>query len=152
MSIRMDNYMEVFNDLQLKDGCLVGYINLQKSLKVVAEFDLEGHDHPEQSDFSALISTATVWAIGLNAETFEKLKKQIAKELTDAAYGGAGYQVSESDYAALEASLLIGRLCFFPDNVVVMIFESKKEYPNMEIYCQLDNSYQIEDISVEERN
>lgn len=144
--------MEVFNDLQLKDGRMVGYLNLPDSLKVVAEFDLEEHDHPEQSDFAALIATATTWATGLNTETLEILKKQIAKELTDAAYGGAGYQVSESDYTALERALLVERLCFFPDNIVLMIFEAKKEYPDMEIYCQLDNSYQIEDISVEERN
>ncbi|SFO51986.1 hypothetical protein SAMN05428949_5541 [Chitinophaga sp. YR627] len=144
--------MEVFNDLQLNDGRMVGYLNLPESLKVVAEFDLEEHDHPEPSDFAELISTATSWATGLNAATFEILKKQIAKELTDAAYGGAGYQVSESDYADLETSLLVERLCFFPDNIVLIIFEAKKEYPDMDIYCQLDNSYQIEDISVEERN
>ncbi|PWV55581.1 hypothetical protein [Chitinophaga sp. S165] len=144
--------MEVFKDLQLKDGCMFGYLNLPESVKVAAEFDLEEEDDPKPSDFAALISSATDWATGLSAGTFEVLKKQIARELTDAAYGGAGYQPSESDYTALEASLLAIRLCFYPDNGVVMIFEAKQEYPDMEIYCQLDESYQLEDISVEERD
>lgn len=144
--------MEVFKDLKLKDGRMVGYVNLPESVKVIVEFDLEEQDSSDQSDFAALISSATVWASALSSGTIALLKKEIARELTDAAYGGSDYQPSESDYADLETSLLIVRLCFYPDDAVVMIFEAKKEYPDMEIYCQLDGSYQLEDISVEKIN
>lgn len=148
----MDNSMDVFKDLELKDGCMVGYLDLPDSIKVIAELDLEEEDSPDQSDFAALITSAAVWVSRLSSGTIAVLKKEIARELTDAAYGGTDYQPSESDYADLETSLRIVRLRFYPDDVVLMILEAKKEYPDMEIFCQLDDSYQLEDISVEKIN
>lgn len=144
--------MEVFKDLVLKDGSMVGYLDLPESVKVAVEFDLDEEDSPGQSAFAALISSATAWVRKLSAGTIAVLKKEIARELTDAAYGGSDYQPSESDYTDLEASLRIIRLCFYPDNAIIMVLEAKKEYPDMEIYCQLDDAYQLEDISVEEIN
>lgn len=131
---------------------MVGYLHLPDTVKITTEFDLEEHDDPGQPDFAGLISSAAAWAGGLSASTIAALKKEIARELTDAAYGGSDYQPSESDYTDLETSLLIVRLCFYPDDGVVMVFQAKKEYPDMEIYCQLDGSYQMEDISVEKIN
>ncbi|ACU60413.1 hypothetical protein [Chitinophaga pinensis] len=145
----MPNNIELFNDLKLKDGCMVGYLTLPDSVKVIAELDLEEEDTSDQSDFTELILSAGDWANGLSATTIARLKKDIARELTDAAYGESDYQPSKEDYASLESSLDIVHLCFYPDNVVVMIFEAKKQYPDMKIYCQLDDSYQLEDISVE---
>jgi hypothetical protein len=141
--------MEVFKDLNLKDGRMVGYLDLPESAKVVAEFDLEEQDSPDQPDFAGLISSAAAWVSGLSTGTIAMLKKEIARELTDAAYGDSDYQPSESDYTDLETSLHIVRICFYPDDVAMMILEAKKEYPDAEIYCQLDGSYQLEDISVE---
>lgn len=144
----MDNCMEVFKDLKLVDGNMVGYLHLPDSVKVAAEFDLDEQDSPGQSDFATLISSAAVWVSGLSAGTIASLKKEIARELTDAAYGQSDYRPAESDYTDLETSLLILSLSFYPDNAVVMVLEAKKEYPDMEIHCQLDGSYQMEDISV----
>ena len=144
--------MEIFEDIVLKDGLMVGYLNLPEYVKVPVEFDLDEEDNPGQPDFEELISGAAAWARGLSAETIAALKKEIARELTDAAYGGSDYQPSDSDYTDLETSLRILRMNFYPDNAVVMVLEAKKEYPDMEIYCQLDDSYQLEDISVEEIN
>lgn len=145
--------MEVFKDVVLKDGLMVGHLDLPESAKVAVEFDLEEEDsHPDQSDFAELISGAAIWVRGLSTGTISILKKEIARELTDAAYGQSDYQPSNSDYTDLETSMRIVRLCFYPDNVVVMVFEAKKEYPDMEIYCQLDTPYQLEDISVVKKN
>lgn len=131
---------------------MVGYLVLPDAVKVAAEFDLDEEDSHDQPDFAELISSAAAWAGGLTAGTIAALKKEIARELTDAAYGGSDYQPSESDYTDLETSLLIVRLCFYPDDGVVMVLQAKKEYPDMEIYCQLDGSCQMEDISVEKIN
>ncbi|MET3880962.1 hypothetical protein [Chitinophaga sp. OAE865] len=141
--------MEVFKDIVLKDGRMVGHLDLPESAKIAVEFDLEEEDSsPDQSDFAELVSSATIWVRGLGTGTISILKKEIARELTDAAYGESDYQPSDSDYTDLETSLKTVRLCFYPDNVVIMVFEAKKEYPDMEVYCQLDSPYQLEDISV----
>ena len=144
--------MKVFEDIKLKDGCMVGYLMLPDSVKVAVEFDLDEEDTPEASDFTELISDATAWASGLSAERLTALKKEIATELTDAAYQQSDYRPTAQDYAGLQNELVITGLFFYPDDAVIMVCEAKQEYPDMEINCQLDGSYRLEDISVVERD
>jgi hypothetical protein len=142
--------MEVFEDIKLKDGCMVGYLTLPNSVRVAVEFDLDEEDAPEASDFTELISDATTWASGLSAERLTVLKKEIATELTDAAFQQSDYRPTAQDYADLQNELVIKGLFFYPEDVVIMVCEAKQDYPEMEINCQLDGSYRLEDISVEE--
>jgi hypothetical protein len=144
--------MKVFEDIKLKDGCMVGYLALPDSVKVAVEFDLEEEDAPEKSDFMELISDATAWAGGLSAERIAALKNEIAIELTDSAFQQSDYRPTERDYSDLQNELAVVRLYFFPEDVVVMVCEAKQEYPDMEINCQLDRSYRLEDISVEKKS
>jgi len=141
--------MKVFEDIKLKDGCMVGYLTLPGSVKVVAEFDLDEEDAPEESDFRELISDATAWASGLSADRLTALKNEIATELTDAAFQQSDYRPTAGDYSDLQHSLVVVGLYFYPEDVVVMVCEAKQEYPDMQINCQLDESYRLEDISVE---
>ena len=141
--------MKVFEDIKFKDGCMVGHLTLPDSVKVEAEFDLDEEGTSEQLDFRELISNATYWASCLSAERLAALKNEIATELTDAAFQQSDYRPTVSDYSDLQNSLVIIGLSFYPDDVVIMVCEAKQEYPDMEINCQIDASYRLEDISVE---
>ncbi|WP_431291965.1 hypothetical protein [Pedobacter sp. P26] len=142
--------MEKFKDLHLLEGRLIGNINLMEIGRVTVELDLE-EDDPGVADFSDLMLQAEVWIRTFNAEILQKLLTAIAVELTDAAYSGSDYKPVSSDYASLEQSLELNKICFYQDAVVSLIFESITEYPDMEIYCLLGESFLIDDLTVEHK-
>ncbi|WP_449399265.1 hypothetical protein [Chryseobacterium wanjuense] len=73
----------------------------------------------------------------------------MAKELTDSAYTDSDYKPTEKDYKDLEEELTLTDVRFFPDDVISLVFKAKKEYPDMDIYCQIDHEFQVEDLFVE---
>jgi hypothetical protein len=142
--------MERFTDLKLLEDRLKANFCLPDIGKIAVEFDLEEEDS-KLEDFNALISIAQIWIKGLTKEILDGLMIAIANELTDAAYTGSDYKPSSSDYINLQRDLNITMVRFYPDSVFSLIFEAEKEYPDMEIYCLLDESFSIEDLTVDRK-
>ncbi|SEW47891.1 hypothetical protein SAMN05421841_3654 [Chryseobacterium wanjuense] len=139
--------MDKFKNLKLEDDVVTGKYNYYDG-EVDVEFDLE-EDDTEMDDFSELISDANNWIENLTQENLNELKTKIAKELTDSAYSDSDYKPTEKDYKDLENELTLTDVRFFPDQVISLVFKAKKEYPDMDIYCQIDNEFQVEDLFVE---
>ncbi|NML59202.1 hypothetical protein [Chryseobacterium cheonjiense] len=139
--------MSTFKNLKLEDEIVTGIYDFQGK-DIAVEFDLE-EDDLTMEDFSELIKDSENWIESFSNENLNTLKSEIAKELTDSAYAGLSHKVSEEDYKNLEAELMLKEIHFFPEEVISLILEAKKEYPDMDIYCQINKQFEIEDLMVE---
>lgn len=139
--------MDTFKNLKLEDEIVAGIYNFQGE-NIAVEFDLE-EDDLTMEDFSELIKDAENWIKSFSAENLNTLKAEIAKELTDSAYAGSSHKISEEDYKNLEAELMLKQIRFFPEEVISLILKAEKEYPDMDIYCQINKEFEIEDLMVE---
>jgi len=70
-----------------------------------------------------LMLQAEVWIKTFNTKILQKLLTAIAVELTDTVYSGSDYKPVSSDYANLEQSLELRRICFYQDAVTSLVFE-----------------------------
>ncbi|WP_363799875.1 hypothetical protein ABU614_07220 [Lysobacter firmicutimachus] len=139
--------MSMFDDLKLQDEVVTGTCALHGGVLDV-EFDLE-QDGADIGDFAELISASERWIAEFSSETLSKLKGALAKELTDSAYEGWEEGATDRDYAGLEKELTLTKIRFFADEAVSLVFVAKREYPDMDIYCQIDKAFEIEDVMVE---
>lgn len=139
--------MSTFKNLKLEDEVVTGTYDFQGE-DIAVEFDLE-EDDLTMDDFSELIQDAENWIESFSNKNLSTLKEEIARELTDSAYAGSAHKVSEEDYKNLEAELTLKEIRFFPEEVISLILEAKKEYPDMDIYCQINREFEIEDLMVE---
>lgn len=139
--------MSKFKNLNLKDEVIKGKYNFHGE-DINVEIDLE-EENVQIDDFSELISSSENWIEGFSTEILEKLINELSKELTDSAYGDSDYKPTDKDYKDLEKELTLTEIRFFPDEVISLVFEAKKEYPDMDIYCQINKEFRIEDIIVE---
>ncbi|WP_449399263.1 hypothetical protein [Chryseobacterium wanjuense] len=96
-----------------------------------------------------MISDSGKWIREFSSEALAELKGKIAKDLIDAAHTDSGYQPVEKDYKNLEKHLKLTEIRFLPDTVISLVFMAKKEYPDKEIYCQISEKFEIEDLFVD---
>lgn len=139
--------MDVFNGLSIKDGVLKGDHMFFKRSEIEVSFHLEEKSNSIEK-FKTLIKISEKRITDITEEKFNNLKVDISKELTDSAYSQSDYKPQKEDYESLNNDLIIKEANFFED-AVTFIFESKKEYPDLSIYCQLDDDWAIEDLFVE---
>lgn len=133
--------------LEIVDGQLIGSYTLSANEHVPVILDIDA-SNPELDDFSDLLSDAESSLNALSEETLDHLKTSISVELTDAAYPESQADMKTKAYADLQAELTLKEIVFYLDDVISMVFEAKKEYPEMVIYCQVDQRFAIEDLAV----
>lgn len=136
-----------FENLKIDDDILKGIYNSPVTGNIAVEFDLE-EDDPVMEDFSELISTSEVWIEKLTQDKLDELKRKMGIELTDSAYMGSDYKPNQQDYDGLTEELTLISMRFFQDSSFSLVFQAKKEYPDMLIWCQIDEDMEIEDLIV----
>lgn len=136
-----------FENLKIDDDILKGIYNSPVTGNIAVEFDLE-EDDPVMEDFSGLISTSEVWIEKLTQDKLDELKRKMGIELTDSAYMGSDYKPNQQDYDGLTEELTLISMRFFQDSSFSLVFQAKKEYPDMLIWCQIDEDLEIEDLIV----
>lgn len=139
--------MSKFQNLKLEDNILEGIYVYGDNKKIKTEFHLEDDDLKFE-DFSELISEAEIFAVKINEDSLTNLKSKISVELTDSAYSDSNYSPTKEDCDTLQDELILRTIRFFPDSAVSFIFEAKNNYPDMLIYCQVDDELVIEDLIV----
>lgn len=137
--------MNKFENLAIEDDILKGTYDSPVTGKITVEFDLEEED-PVMKNFSGLISASQSWIGELTQEKLNELKRKMSLELTDSAYAGSGYKPGQQDYDGLAAELTLVSILFFQDAAFSLVFQAKKEYPDMLIWCQIDEDLEIEDL------
>ncbi|QEC43989.1 hypothetical protein [Pseudobacter ginsenosidimutans] len=141
--------MSDFKNLQLEEELLRGNYTSAITGDITVQFDLE-EEAPGLDDFKALVEEANAWIKTFTKESLEELKRQVAAELTDSAYGGSDYQPTAEDYNNLAEELTLKEIRFYPDEMYSLVLEAKKEYPDSLIYCQISTDFDIEDLIVSE--
>ncbi len=81
-------------------------------------------------------------------EGFGDIKLQIASELTESAFSQSENIVIKSEVQALLHDLKLHQVSFDQEGIRLM-FLSKKQYPDMNIYCILDKEFNVDYIMVE---
>ena len=141
--------MPDFENLHLEEELLRGNYSSGVTGNITVQFDLE-EEEPELDDFNALVEEANAWIQTITKEALDELKRQIAIELTDSAYGGSDHKPTAGDYNGLAKELTLKEIRFYPDEMYSLVLDAKKEYPDMQIYCQISTDFDIEDLIVSE--
>lgn len=139
--------MGKFENLKIEDDILKGIYNSSVTGNITVEFDLE-EDDPAMDDFSELISASETWIKKLTQNKLDDLKRKMAIELTDSAYIDSDYKPNQQDYDGLAEELTLISMRFFQDSGFSLVFQAKKEYPDMLIWCQIDEDMEIDDLIV----
>lgn len=136
-----------FENLKIEDDILKGTYNSPVTGNITVEFDLE-EDDPVMEDVSELIAASETWMEKLTQDKLDDLKGKMSIELTDSAYMGSDYKPYQQDYDGLAKELTLISIRFFQDSSFSLVFQAKKEYPDMLIWCQIDEDLEIEDLIV----
>ncbi len=144
----MDLINEQLSGFEILYGKLMGNYSISVNEHIPVIFDIE-KINAKIEDFSELLDDAARSLNELTEKTLDNLKTNIAVELTDAAYSEYINNTKAKDYLDLKAQLKLRNIIFYFDNVISMIFEAKEEFPDMLIYCQVDQSFYIEDLAVQ---
>lgn len=139
--------MGKFENLKIEDDIVKGVYDSPVTGNIAVEFDLE-EDDPVMEDFSGLISASETWIEKLTQNKLDDLKRKMSIELTDSAYMGTDYKPNQQDYDGLAEELTLIKMRFFQDSGFSLVFQAKKEYPDMLIWCQIDEDLEIEDLIV----
>lgn len=140
--------MNKFENLAIEDDILKGTYDSPVTGRITVELDLEEED-TVMENFSGLISASETWIGRLTQEKLDELKRKMSLELTDSAYAGSSYKPGQQDYDGLAAELTLLSIHFFQDDAFSLVFQAKKEYPDMLIWCQIDEDLEIEDLVVD---
>jgi len=140
--------MNKFKNLAIEEDILKGTYDSPVTGRITVEFDLEEEDNVMEN-FSGLISASETWIGKLTQEKLDDLKRKMSLELTDSAYAGSDYKPGQQDYDGLAAELTLLSIQFFQDAAFSLVFQAKKEYPDMLIWCQIDEDLEIEDLVVD---
>lgn len=85
----------------------------------------------------------------MSAEALEAVEAEAVRELTDSTFEEEEREIEEEDYRKLAGDMELTGVTVFTDGVVTLEYLAENEYPDLVIYIQLDDEYQIEDLLVE---
>ncbi|MFC7790283.1 hypothetical protein ACU045_15010 [Microbacterium sp. MAHUQ-60] len=147
---------------QDEDGALTASVELPGGRRVTVEYEFEEEferddDDDEDDDIvredlpdmDAMQSTVRHALARLTQETLDQREQEVAEELTDAAYEGDDDADVESALRDLRADIVLDGVIVFGDGGITLLYLAPEEYPDMIIYCLLDEDLEIEDLMVE---
>lgn len=137
--------------LHLVENDLKGYVTLpflQHQADAVLSMERKVDTTEE---YAELIENANTFLENMSKDSYDAILHEMAIELTESAYSQGGYRPSEADVSNLEKELVLIALNFDADSIL-LVFGASQNYPDMHIYCQVDQEGNIEDISVADIN
>ena len=156
---------------QDEDGALTALVELPGGRRVTVEYEFEEEferddddddedDDDDQDidqdiaredlpDMDAMQSTVRHALARLTQETLDQREQEVAEELTDAAYEGDDDADLEEALRALKADIALDGVIVFGDGGITLLYVAPEEYPDLIIYCLLDEDLEIEDLMVE---
>lgn len=139
--------MNQFVNLKIENGVLTGgLVGVQDNQYPVT---VNFHNQNGSEDFSDLVDQSQEAIDNLTPEKFADLLEEISTELTESAYAQSDRELTAEDYARLREDLKLTTVNFYREDGISFVFKSKLEYPDMQIFCQVDEAMDLEDIAVE---
>lgn len=110
------------------------------------EDEVEPEDLPDMDTMSETVRHALA---RLSAEVLDAREAQVSEELTDAAYEDDDDVDLDEALASLKEDIALDGVIVFSDGGLTLLYVAPEEYPDLTIYCLLDEDLEIDDLMVE---
>jgi len=150
---------------QDEDGALTASVELPGGRRVTVEYefdeefdrdddedegdDIDDVDPEDLPDMDAMQETVRHALARLTQDTLDQREQEVAEELTDAAYEGDDDVDLEDELRVLKADLALDGVIVFGDGGMTLLYVAPEQYPDLIIYCLLDEDLEIDDLMVE---
>lgn len=145
------------------DGALTATVELPGGRRVTVEYefdeDFESDDDigdedddldPEDlPDMDTMQETVRHSLARLTEEVLDAREREVAEELTDAAFEDDDDVDMEAELKTLREDISLDGVVVFGDGGMTLLYVAPTEYPDLTIYCLLDEDLEIDDIMVE---
>ncbi|MGX1791555.1 hypothetical protein ACWIDW_01200 [Microbacterium sp. NPDC055312] len=150
-----------------EDGALTATVDLPGGRRVTVEYefdeefdyddDEEDDDEDEEPveredlpDLDTMQETVKHALARLTEEILEAREREVVEELTEAAYEDEDDDVGMVEaLQALKDDIALDGVVVFGDGGITLLFIAPEEYPDLIIYCLLDEDLEIDDLMVE---
>jgi hypothetical protein len=153
-----------------EDGALTATVELPGGRRVTVEYEFDeefdysdddddeddGEDDDELveredlPDLDTMQETVRHALARLTEEILEAREREVVEELTEAAYEDDADEVDMVEaLAALKDDIALDGVVVFGDGGITLLYIAPEEYPDLIIYCLLDEDLEIDDLMVE---
>ncbi|OJU42006.1 MAG: hypothetical protein BGN97_04410 [Microbacterium sp. 69-10] len=109
--------------------------------------DVEPEDLPDMDTMQQTVQHALA---RLTQEILDEREREVAEELTEAAYEDEdeGADLAQA-LQSLKDDIALDGVVVFGDGGITLLYVAPEEYPDLIIYCLLDEDLEIDDLMVE---
>ena len=154
-----------------EDGALTASVELPGGRRVTVEYEFdEGFDYSDDDDdddddgeddvelveredlpdLDTMQETVKHSLARLTEEILEAREREVVEELTEAAYEDDADEVDMAEaLSALKDDITLDGVVVFGDGGLTLLYIAPEEYPDLIIYCLLDDDLEIDDLMVE---
>ncbi|QMU97991.1 hypothetical protein FVO59_12860 [Microbacterium esteraromaticum] len=149
-----------------EDGALTATVELPGGRRVTVEyefdeeFDYDDDDDDDEDDepveredlpdLDTMQETVKHALARLTEEILDAREREVVEELTEAAYEDEADEVDMAEaLAALKEDIALDGVVVFGDGGLTLLYIAPEEYPDLIIYCLLDEDLEIDDLMVE---
>lgn len=149
-----------------EDGALTATVELPGGRRVTVEyefdeeFDYDDEDEDDEEDeepveredlpdLETMQETVKHALARLTEEILEARESEVVEELTEAAYEDDDEVDMVEALQALRDDIALDGVVVFGDGGITLLFIAPEEYPDLIIYCLLDEDLEIDDLMVE---
>ncbi|MFD5225234.1 hypothetical protein ACFWHT_06370 [Microbacterium sp. NPDC058342] len=152
---------------QDEDGALTASVELPGGRRVTVEYefdeeferdddeddggdgeidDIEREDLPDMDTMQSTVQHALA---RLSEEVLDAREREVAEELTEAAYEDDDEVDLSETLQSLKDDIALDGVVVFGDGGMTLLYVAPEEYPDLMIYCLLDEDLEIDDLMVE---
>lgn len=114
------------------------------------EDDVELVEREDLPDLDTMQETVKHALARLTEEILEAREREVVEELTEAAYEDDADEVDMAEaLSALKDDITLDGVVVFGDGGLTLLYIAPEEYPDLIIYCLLDDDLEIDDLMVE---
>ena len=114
------------------------------------EDDVELVEREDLPDLDTMQETVKHSLARLTEEILEAREREVVEELTEAAYEDDADEVDMAEaLSALKDDITLDGVVVFGDGGLTLLYIAPEEYPDLIIYCLLDDDLEIDDLMVE---
>ncbi len=151
-----------------EDGALTATAELPGGRRVTVEYEFDeefdrdedgdGSDEDDEDepferedlpDMDAMQATVQHALARLTGEILDAREREVAEQLTDAAYEDDDDVDLDAELQALREDVALDGVIVFGDGGLTLLYLAPEEYPDLIIYCLLDEDLEIDDLMVE---
>lgn len=152
-----------------EDGALTATVELPGGRRVTVEYEFdEGFEYSDDDDdddgeddvelveredlpdLDTMQETVKHSLARLTEEILEAREREVVEELTEAAYEDDADEVDMAEaLSALKDDITLDGVVVFGDGGLTLLYIAPEEYPDLIIYCLLDDDLEIDDLMVE---